>query len=188
MSEDVETASAEQAAGDVAHDDAETHDLVEVEDPRSREELLEELAVAERQRDEYLDDLRRARADFENYRRRMMREGVEQRESGRADLASSLVEVLDDLDRTLEAAMASSDDQVSRGIELVAEKLHKTLADEGLTRIDAVGVPFDPNRHEAVQHRPADADGTEPTVVEVLRPGYVWGEKMLRAAMVVVEG
>jgi molecular chaperone GrpE len=157
------------------------------EDTRSREELLAALGEAEQQRDEYLDGVRRARAEFENYRKRTMREGASQRESGKAELAEGLLEVLDDLDRTVDAAAASSDEGLARGVELVAEKLVRSLQGSGLERVDATGVVFDPNRHEAVQQTPADEPVEQPIVAQVLRPGYVLGDRVLRAAMVVVE-
>lgn len=151
-------------------------------DPRDRLELLTELVEAERQRDEFLDDLRRAHADFENYRRRVTRDGAVQREQGRGDVLASLLEVLDDLDRTL-AATAGADDPIAHGVGLVATKLQGALGIFGLERIDAAGVPFDPTLHEAVRQ---DGDAAAPQVTEVLRPGYRVGERVLRAAMVVV--
>jgi molecular chaperone GrpE len=151
-------------------------------DPRDRLELITELVEAERQRDEFLDDLRRSHADFENYRRRVVRDGAVQREQGRADVLASLLEVLDDLDRTL-AATAGSDDAVAHGVGLVATKLAGALGVFGLERIDMAGVAFDPTLHEAVRQ---DGGASEPHVTEVLRPGYRVGERVLRAAMVVV--
>lgn len=156
-------------------------------DPRSHQELVAALADAERQRDEYLDDLRRARAEFENFRKRTMREGATQREAGRTDVTEGLLEVLDDLDRTLEAAGQSEDDSLAKGVELVADKLMRALQSSGLQRVDATGVVFDPTEHEAVQQLPADEPRDEPIVAQVLRPGYRLGERVLRAAMVVVE-
>jgi molecular chaperone GrpE len=156
-------------------------------DPRSQAELLAELFEAESRRDEYLDDLRRARAEFENFRKRTMREGGTQREAGKAEVAASLLEVLDDLDRTLEAAEASSDETLAKGVTLVADKLVRSLRAQGLEQVAGTGEPFDPNVHEAVQQRPADEPRDEPVVAEVLRPGYRIGERVLRAAMVVVE-
>lgn len=157
------------------------------EDPRSREELLAALSEAEQSRDDYLDGMQRARAEFENYRRRTMREGASQRDAGKAELAEGLLDVLDDLDRTLEAADASADESLARGVQLVAEKLVGALRAAGLERIDRTGVAFDPNHHEAVQQTEADEPREQPVVAEVLRPGYVLGERVLRAAMVVVE-
>ena len=157
------------------------------EDTRTREELLAALVEAEQQRDDYLDGVQRARAEFENYRRRTMREGASQREAGKAELAEGLLEVLDDLDRTLAAAEASEDEALARGVQLVAEKLVGALRASGLERIDATGVAFDPNLHEAVQQTEADEPRDEPVVAQMLRPGYLLGERVLRAAMVVVE-
>ena len=157
------------------------------EDTRTREELLAALVEAEQQRDDYLDGAQRARAEFENYRRRTMREGASQREAGKAELAEGLLEVLDDLDRTLEAADASDDESLARGVQLVAEKLVGALRASGLERVDATGVAFDPNLHEAVQQTAAEEPREQPVVAQVLRPGYLLGERVLRAAMVVVE-
>jgi molecular chaperone GrpE len=159
-------------------------------DPRTRGELVAALIASEQQCDEYLDDLRRSRADFENCRRRMSKDLATQREAGKADLAMALLETLDDLDRTMQAAEASSDEQLAHGVQLVATKLRGSLEKAGLVRIDATGVPFDPQRHEAVAQRPAEGRAGEtagPVVADVMRPGYEWGERVLRAAMVTVE-
>ena len=100
-------------------------------DPRSAEELLAALVAAESQRDEFLDDLRRARADFENYRQRTTKEAAGARETGRADVAAALFDVLDDLDRTVEATDGSSDEVLAKGVTLVADKLARTLRGAG---------------------------------------------------------
>ncbi|MFA9431480.1 nucleotide exchange factor GrpE [Egicoccus sp. AB-alg2] len=170
-----------------ADDAAEPHDVEPVEDPRSREELLAELAAAESQRDQYLDDLRRAWAEFENFRKRTAREAAAQRDVGKADVTGALLEVLDDLDRTVEAAEQSSDENLAKGVQLVAEKLVRTLQGLGLERVDDTGVHFDPNHHEAVSQQPADEPAEHPVVAQVFRPGYRMGERVLRPAMVVVE-
>lgn len=170
-------------AGDTVLDLAEAAEA----DPRSKAELLAELMEAEARRDEYLDDVRRARAEFENFRKRVMREGVTQREHGKAAVVESLLEVLDDVDRTLTAARTSDDQGLARGVELMADKLLQALQSCGLGRIDETGVPFDPGLHEAVQQQEAAEPVDEPTVAQVLRPGYRFGDRVLRAAMVAVE-
>lgn len=162
-------------------------DRLVADDPRSRAELLAELNEAESRRDEYLEDVRRARAEFENFRKRMMREGSSQRAAGKADLIARLLEVLDDFDRTVAAAEASEDAGLRKGVELVHGKLVGVLRDAGLARIDEPGVAFDPTMHEAVQQITAGEPGGDPTVHQVLRPGYRVGDRVLRAAMVVVE-
>lgn len=155
-------------------------------DPRTRPELFGALVTAEAQRDEYLDDLRRARAEFENYRRRVMRDGATQRDTGKGEVVTALLEVLDDLDRTMEASEDSEDPSLAKGVQLVASKLTSALGSHGLTRIDAVDEPFDPSEHEAVQQQPSDEPLETPIVTQVLRPGYRLGDRVLRPAMVVV--
>jgi molecular chaperone GrpE len=155
-------------------------------DPRSRAELFADLLEAETKRDEYLDDLRRSHAELENYRKRVLRDSALQRDHGRIDVVTALLESLDDLDRTEAAGVDAADDTLAKGIGLVASKLRDALASVGVERIDTVGVPFDPTVHEAVQQVPADEPHEEPLVAEVLRPGYRLGDRTLRAAMVVV--
>ncbi len=178
------------AADDAGADEAPGVDLesLAAADPRSKAELIGAVLDLEADRDEYLDDLRRARAEFENYRRRVTREAALQRKAGTAEAVESLLEVLDDLDRTLEAAEGSSDERLAKGVELVASKLTRALQSLGVERVDAEGVPFDPNLHEAVQQQPADEPTPQPIVAQVLRPGYRLEDRVLRAAMVVVEG
>jgi molecular chaperone GrpE len=167
-------------------------------DPRSRVELLSELEQVESQRDEYLDDLRRAHADFENYRKRVTRDGAVQREQGRADVVGALLDVLDDLDRIVAAADALDAPSlgvdigaVASGVRVVAEKAQRTLAALGVERVDAAGVAFDPTVHDAVQQVAAESVASEvavdgPVVHTVLRAGYRLPDRVLRPAMVVV--
>ncbi len=153
-------------------------------DPAVEEDLL---MAALRERDEYLDALRRKQAEFENFRKRMMREGASQRITGHAEVAERMLDVLDDFDRTIAAAGEDVDPGFLKGVQLVHDKLAGVLADFGLTRVDEPDVTFDPNRHEAVQQVAAEDELDEPRVTQVLRPGYELGGRVLRAAMVVVE-
>lgn len=164
----------EDAAADTSEDESETS---EPEDP---------VVAAQRERDEYLDALRRKQAEFENFRKRMMRDGAAQRILGHAEVAERMLDVLDDFDRTIQAAGDDVDASFLRGVQLVHDKLAGVLEDFGLTRIEDDGGTFDPNRHEAVQQVEADEDLDEPVVDQVLRPGYELGGRVLRAAMVVV--
>ncbi len=180
----------EGGSHDPIHDllDGAGGDAGQQDDPRTREELLVAVTTVERERDEYLDDLRRARAEFENFRRRTQRDAGTARDAGRGDVAAALLDVLDDLDRTLAAAEDSTDPGLAKGVSLVAEKLTSTLSGIGLVRIDPLGDPFDPSLHEAVQQVPADEPTDAPLVESTLRPGYRLGERVLRPAMVVVRG
>ena len=116
----------------------------------------------------------------------MMRDGAAQRITGHAEVAERMLDVLDDFDRTIEAA-GDVDPGFLKGVQLVHDKLARVLADFGLQRIDGTEVTFDPNRHEAVQQESADEDLDEPVVTQVLRPGYELGGRTLRAAMVTVK-
>jgi molecular chaperone GrpE len=156
-------------------------------DDRTPGQLLHALSTTTAERDEFLDGLRRKQAEFENFRKRTMREGAGQRIAGHAEVAERLLDVLDDFDRTLEAATEDLDPGFVKGVRLVNEKLVRVLQDFGLKRIDDEGAVFDPNRHEAVQQFPADEDLEEPVVAQVLRPGYELGDRVLRPAMVAVK-
>jgi molecular chaperone GrpE len=137
-----------------------------------------ELQASEVARD-YLDDLKRLQAEFDNYRKRMMREQTEIASRASARLVERLLVVLDSFDRAL--AHGSTGD----GLELVRKELMSVLAAEGLEAIDAFGKPFDPNLHEAVESHEQD-DVSEPTCTEVYRTGYLLKGKVLRPSMVVV--
>ncbi len=157
-----------------------------VEDGRTAGQLLEALAEAQHDRDDYLDALQRSRAEFDNFRRRSAREAAGARQAGVGDLAKQLLDVIDDLDRTVAVAQDSSDEGLAAGIAAVQRKLVDVLVAAGVQRIDEADVPFDANRHEAVQQVPAEEPVDEPEVAQVLRPGYVQGDRVLRAAMVTV--
>ena len=172
-------AEAEQAAADAAALEARAE-----ADPRSRAELIAGIDAVELQRDEYLDDLRRAHADFENYRKRLARDGIVQREHGRADVVAALLDVLDDLDRTVVADSVAGT-PAADAVAVVIDKSRRALSAVGVERIDEAGVAFDPTVHDAVQ-QVEDTEAEEPTVREVLRAGYRLGDRVLRAAMVVV--
>ena len=189
--DDPAEAAAEHAADEVVDGDEPVESPEEVAE-RAADELVDDeadadpVAAAHRERDEYLDALRRKQAEFENFRKRMMRDGAAQRISGHAEVAERMLDVLDDFDRTI-AAAGEVDPGFLKGVQLVHDKLAGVLADFGLTRIDEAEVTFDPNRHEAVQQEAADEDLDEPVVTQVLRPGYELGGRTLRAAMVAVK-
>ncbi len=132
--------------------------------------------------DDRLDQLMRLKADFENFRKREMREKTELIERASLRIVERLLPVLDDLERALEAAAEhKSTDAIAKGVELVRKHLHEVLVDEGLERVEAAGA-FDPEHHEAVSS--VGGDVAEPTVLEVVRPGYKLKGKTIRPALV----
>ena len=174
-----ETPSADATAGspvDAAPDstaDAPDDDLAEAEAA-----ISSDFQALARERDEYLEALRRLQADFENYKKRMMRQQTATLERAAEDLVSKLLPVLDTIDLARQHGGGEAIDQV-------ATSLLDVLGKEGLERIAPAGKPFDPNEHEAVAHEPGDGD---PEVVGLMRAGYRWKGRVLRPAMVTVKG
>lgn len=139
------------------------------------------------QLDELNDRYLRLAADFDNFRKRTVRERAELRHRSQAEFARKLLEALDDLGRVvaLETSSATVHDVIN-GVHLVEQKLMQELEHAGLQRVGTEGEPFNPNDHEAVATRPAGGDGEAGTVGSVLQPGYRFGEVLLRPARVVV--
>ena len=142
--------------------------------------VVDPLTFAEKERDEYRDALIRLQADFENYKKRMIKQQTEHLERAAAALVDKLLPVLDTADLAL--AHGGGED-----VKQLTGSLMAALEKEGLERIAGEGAPFDPTLHDAVAHEPGDGDG-EQSVVEVLRAGYRWKGRVLRPAMVKVRG
>jgi len=183
--------AAEDDAGDaIAETGAEDPTILEVEgellEERPVPDLSGELADARAESARYLDDLRRLKAEFENFRKRMMRDQSAVIASASSALVARLLPVLDNFDLATSAAEQSQDfEKMLKGVEMVYGELRDVLRGEGLTEIEAEGKPFDPQRHEAVVA--VEADGVEPgTVVGVVRAGYELQGRVLRPAMVKV--
>jgi molecular chaperone GrpE len=147
-------------------------------------ELDERLAEAEAQRDEYLALAQRVQADFENYRKRALRDQERLVAHAHERLVKELLPILDDLERALEAAERHEEAALVDGVKLVRESLRKALEKEGLAEIDAAGA-FDPHVHEAMLTQPGN--GAEAgSVLEVVQRGYRLGDKVVRPARVIV--
>ena len=121
-------------------------------------------------------------ADFENYKKQMIRRQTEHLERANEGLVEQLLPVLDSFELAM-GALDVADESVRKGVELVFAELIAVLERAGLERIDAGGQPFDPNEHDAVLQE--DGDG-EPVVSEILRTGYRLKGRVLRPAMVKV--
>lgn len=142
-----------------------------------------DLARLANERDEMRTLAQQVQADFENYRKRMLREQTAQIERATQGLVEQLLPVLDSFELAVARLPESTDEQVRKGVELVYAELLGVLEKAGLERIDARGKPFDPNVHEAVLQE--DGDG-EPVVGEIMRTGYRLKGRVLRPAMVKV--
>ena len=165
------------------------HEAVVSDEEAAASELeadLARLSQTESERDEYLDTLRRVQAEFENYRKRVIKEQTALVDRATSGLVEHLLPVLDSFElalNNLDSAGGDDSESVRKGVELVYAELLGVLEKAGLSRIEAEGKPFDPNVHEAVMQE--DGDG-EPVVTDVLRTGYTLKGRVLRPAMVKV--
>lgn len=146
-------------------------------------DLHADLAAIAKERDEMRLLAQRVQADFENYRKRMLREQTDAIGRANESMVEHLLPVLDSLELAV-GQLGDGDEHVRKGLELVYAELLGVLEKAGLERIDATGVPFDPTVHEAVLQE-GDSDG-EPVVAETVRTGYRLKGRVLRPAMVKV--
>jgi len=146
-------------------------------------ESLRKLAA---ERDQYLDMAQRLRAEFENYQKRARKERDDDRRYAVGTFAFDLLPVIDNLERALTAARQAGDQaSLVQGVAMVQTQFLEQLKRHGITRIEADGRPFDPNLHQAVMQRPS-SDVEPNTVVQVLEPGYLIHDRVLRPAKVIV--
>ena len=174
---DPEASSAAPAGDEALPDDlAEELREEELEISALEAQLLDDMDRLQHERNDYLDQLLRTRADFDNYRKRILKQQSEHQERAAESLVEKLLDALD----TFDLAVAHG-----QGFEQAREQLVTILTKEGLERIDPAGEEFDPNEADAVAHEEGDGG---PVVAEVLRPGYRWKGRVLRPAMVKVRG
>jgi molecular chaperone GrpE len=148
--------------------------------PGERAEVTGDVDAARKEAAEYLDHLQRLQAEFDNYRKRVLKEQTDAVERAAAPVVQRLLEVLDDFELALISANDKPDfDRFLHGVELVYAKLADTLKAEGLQRIDAQGEPFDPEQHEALMQT---GEGDRLIVADVLRPGYRLRGRVIRPA------
>lgn len=138
------------------------------------------------ERDKKHEQLLRTTADFENYRKRMRRELDEAKVKGQQDIVRDILPVFDNLERAVQASATATDTaSVLEGIRMVLKLFEDTAERIGLTRIKTLGERFDPQVHEAIQQKES-AEAAPGTILNEVVPGYRFGEKLVRAAMVVV--
>ncbi len=178
--------SDEKTSDAPAPDVAEQSEADPVQDAlRSAEERATE---AEKKAAEYLEMAQRIKADYENYRKRMLKEQTHHLEIAAQGLIESLLPALDAFDLALGTLdqIRESHPTIVKGIELVYAEMMGTLAKAGVSRIDEPGVRFDPHIHHALEHEGSRQEGDEEFVVDVLRPGYKFKRHILRPAEVKV--
>lgn len=143
-----------------------------------------EVAKVKQQAQEYLDGWQRERAEFANYRKRVENQLKDSYQNASLDLLKKFLPIIDDFERAMTSVPPEFADQSwLNGITLIHRKFQKILDDYGVQAVDPVGQPFDPNRHEAIGADDS-ADGKSGHVTQTLQKGYVYGDQVLRPAMV----
>ena len=157
--------------------------VTQIEAELAGERAAKEAAL--RERDELYDRWLRLQAEFDNYRKRTRRELEESKAKGAEELVVKLLPVIDNLERALNAAGSGASSGLLEGVKMIHRQFLSTLEEIGVTPIDAVGKPFDPNLHEAIAYEESDAypDGV---VMEELARGYALRGRALRPSMVKV--
>jgi len=185
--ETAEPAAAEPSADAKAADEEGQDRSEEVE------RLREEMETLKEERDELNDRLLRKAAELDNYRRRMDREKKRRREAGKVTVLEAMLEVLDDFERSLDAARDLDDaddpeaayESLKGGVEMVFQKFQDQLESLGVEPIEAQGKPFDEQLHEAMMRQPS-AEAEPGTVLEEVQKGYTMGDRVIRHSRVVV--
>ena len=148
------------------------------------ETLKEELCKEQEKAERYLTQLKYLQADFENFQKRMGKEIDQKIQLSNEGLIVNLLCVIDELELAVQAAkQTKNSDAIISGIEMVSKKLYETLSHEGLARIEAVGKPFDPIKHEAVQ-KIVTKEYSDGIIIEEVRKGFVLRDKVIRPSMV----
>lgn len=156
--------------------------------PENGEQLAAEMKALKRQLEEseakaseYKDSWMRSQAEFQNYKKRLDRDNELMYASMKSDIIKKVLPALDDLERALQNR--PGDDAWANGIELITRKLQNILNSEGVKRIEAEGMAFDPNFHEAISHE-HNEDFESGQVIAVVQNGYMLGERVIRPALV----
>lgn len=150
------------------------------------EKLKAEVEQERKRAEEYLNRLKYLQADFENAQKTAMRQREEYIQFANERLLVNFLEVVDNLERAVEAGRNTKNEEaLIDGVEITLKSLKELLSGEGITQIDALDKPFDPNLHESVE-RIETSDHPENTVVEELRKGYLMKEKVIRPSVVKV--
>lgn len=158
-------------------------EMQEKQEPEIQEKLEQALSTIESLKEQNLRQL----AEFDNYRKNMHKQMADLVKNAAADTITKILPVIDDMERAI-ANNVKSDDiaAIREGFQLIYSKLMHTLQSEGLSKIEAVGKPFDTDLHEAIAVIPASDDNAKGVIVDCTRDGYRLNDKVLRISQVVV--
>ena len=189
--EEIKQGQAEQPSGEQTETTSENK-----QEPNKKEDeqeltgeakLQKELETATKTIEEQKDKYLRLSAEFDNYRKRTMKEKAELIKNGGEKTISAILPILDDMERALQNAAKTEDlNAIRQGIELISQKFHKVLEQEGLQKMEPIGEAFDTDYHEAVALVPAPNEEQKGKVLDCVQTGYKLNDKVIRHAKVVV--
>jgi molecular chaperone GrpE len=166
---------------DVVEEDLLDHELAHEEQIESLFATINEMTA---KAEEYLDGWQRSRAEFANYKKRILKENTEIHKVARGEVIKGYLDIVDDLERALLKRPATEDGETwADGIEIIYQKLRSRLEAEGVKPMNPLGEDFDPNIHEALMKEDND-EYESGKIIEVLQEGYWIGDKVLRPAQV----
>lgn len=169
-----------------AAEDAVNSDLNNSHEESDEQKLEKELESLRMEKEDYQQRMQRMQADFENFKRRNNEERARERKFRAQDIATELLPALDNFERALKIDTSSEDGQaLKQGMEMVFRQMKEAMEKEGVTVIEALEQPFDPNLHQAVMQVDSDEHDSN-IVLEVLQNGYILNGRVLRPAMVKV--
>jgi molecular chaperone GrpE len=147
--------------------------------------LVQERDAALKEKQELLEKFQRAQAEFENIRKRLQREREDIREYAAMETIEALLPIVDDFERALDAGAEAIDPEYKKGLDLILKRIVDVFQRAGLKPIAETG-EFDPGLHQAVDRAPAESDEHDQQILETFRTGYMFKDRLLRAAMVKV--
>ncbi len=171
----------------MADDDAMEGNLTDtLTDENQEEPLVEPQEEPKAEVDDYRDKFLRLQAEFDNYRKRTLKEKMDLVQNGGADTLKAFLPIVDDMDRARTAMAASEDIEALRqGVEMISQKFGEVLKQRGVVEIEAMGLELDTDHHEAIARFKAEPEQAG-RIIDVVQKGYMLGDKVLRFAKVVV--
>lgn len=189
--EEIKQGQAEQPSGEqtetISENKQEPNKKEDEQELTGEAKLQKELETATKTIEEQKDKYLRLSAEFDNYRKRTMKEKAELIKNGGEKTISAILPILDDMERALQNAAKTEDlNAIRQGIELISQKFHKVLEQEGLQKMEPIGEAFDTDYHEAVALVPAPNEEQKGKVLDCVQTGYKLNDKVIRHAKVVV--
>ena len=168
-------------------EDIDISDILSEDDDQLTDQIIDEVETFQEKYDELNNSFLRLHAEFDNYRKRTLKEKIEIIKSGGERVLTEMIPLVDDFERALETVQIADDKEaIIEGLELIYSKFVSFLNQHGVKEIEAIGQPFDADKFEAVTTIPAQDSSQKDVVVDCIQKGYILNEKILRFPKVIV--